>query len=110
VWNLRCGGPAEPDNRFGIRDDQAIGFRSIRYDAAAQTVTLRPIRRLPLRRTFQLTIRGTPPIGLKDSAGMYLDGAGTGQPGTDYVARINAWLLTPPIHHHEGRHTTVERG
>jgi hypothetical protein len=98
---------AGPDHRFGTRDDRAIHIRSVRYDATLHTVTLRPIRRLPLRRTFQLTINGTPPTGLKDTAGVFLDGAGTGHPGTDYVARINAKLLVPPISNHVGGHTEV---
>ena len=98
---------AGPDHRFGTRDDRVIPIRSVRYDATLHTVTLWPVRRLPLHRTFQLTIRGTPTTGLKDTGGMFLDGAGTGQPGTNYVARIDAKLLAPPIQHHGAKRATV---
>jgi hypothetical protein len=86
-----------PDHRFGTRDDQAIRIRSVHYDSAANTVTLSPIRRLPLQGTYQLTIHGAPATGLKDTAGLYLDGAGKQQQGSNYVARITAKLLVPPI-------------
>jgi hypothetical protein len=88
---------AGPDHRFGTQDDRAIRIKSVHYDAAAYTATIRPRHRLPLRRTFQLTILGSPPTGLKDTAGEFLDGAGTGQEGSNYVMIINDKLLVPPI-------------
>jgi hypothetical protein len=78
-----------PDHRTDTKDDRAIPIRSARYDAATETVTLRPIHRLPLRRTYMLTVLGMPPGGLTDTAGVFLDGAGTGRPGSDYVALID---------------------
>jgi hypothetical protein len=81
---------AGPDHRFGTGDDRVIRIRSARYSAATLQVTLRPIRRLPLHGTFQLTIVGTPLTGLLDSEDLFLDGAGTGQAGSNYVTVIGA--------------------
>jgi hypothetical protein len=90
---------AGPDHRLGIRDDRPIRIRSVQYDTVTDTVTLRPFRRLPVRGTYRLTIRGTPTTGLRGS-GLYLDGAGTGQEGTNYVATINRKSLVLPIRNH----------
>lgn len=81
---------AGPDGRFGTSDDRVIRIGSARYNAATLQVKVWPIRRLPIDGTFQLTIRGTPPSGLTDSAGLFLDGAGTRQPGSNYVTIIGA--------------------
>ncbi len=64
-----------------------IPVRSARYDAGSQSVTLLPKPRLPLNQTYVLTVNGTPPSGLTTTVGAFL--AGTGQPGSDYVASIN---------------------
>ena len=101
---------AGPDHRFGTRDDRAVRIRTIQYDAAARTVTIRPAHRLPLRRRFQLTILGTPPTGLKDTAGFFLDGAGTGQEGTNYVIVISDKLLVPPIIHKAEKQAALVHG
>ena len=101
---------AGPDHRFGARDDRAVRIRTIQYDAAARTVTIRPAHRLPLRRRFQLTILGTPPTGLKDTAGFFLDGAGTGQEGTNYVIVISDKLLVPPIIHKAEKQAALVHG
>jgi hypothetical protein len=47
-------------------------------------VTLKPAQRLPLHFAYQLTVVGTPPGGLTDAAGVFLDGAGNGRAGSDY--------------------------
>jgi hypothetical protein len=80
---------AGTDLRPGVEDGRAIRIRRALYDAASQTVTLWPIRRLKLRRTFLLTVVGTPPGGLTNASGVFLDGAGTGQPGSDYMGIVN---------------------
>jgi hypothetical protein len=80
-----------------------IPIRSASYDAATETVTLRPVHRLPLRRTYMLTVLGTPPGGLTDTGGVFLDGAGTGRPGSDYVAVIDRKsLASEPERHKAG--------
>jgi hypothetical protein len=93
---------AGPDHRLGTRDDRPIRIRSVQYDTVTNTVTLRPFHRLPLRGTYRLTIRGIPTTGLTGTDGLYLDGAGTGQEGTNYVATINRKSLVLPIQH-QGR-------
>ena len=64
---------AVPDHRHGVEDGRSIRIRRALYDAANQTVTLWPIRRLPLRRTFLLTVKGTPPGGLTNASGTFLN-------------------------------------
>jgi fibronectin-binding autotransporter adhesin len=73
----------------GENNNRAIPIRSARYSAATRTVTLRPIQRLPLSGTGTLTVVGTPPGGLTNTSGIFLDGADAGQPGSDYIAIIN---------------------
>ena len=51
-------------------------------------MTLEPVRRLPLSRTFVLTVDGTPPDGLTGTSGVPLAGR-DGQAGTDFVARFD---------------------
>ena len=87
----------QPSAKYG----HAIPIRYARYDAAAQTVTIRPIRRLPLRRTFMLTVVGTSPGGLTNTSGIFLDGAGTGQPGSDYTAIVNRKSLAGEVGRHK---------
>jgi hypothetical protein len=62
-----------------------IPIRSVQYDAASQTVTLRLKHSLPLQGTYRLTVIGTPPGGLTTNVGAFLAGSGTGQSGTNYV-------------------------
>ena len=45
-------------------------------------------QRLNLRKTYSLTINGTAPSGLTNPEGLLLDGAGTGQPGSNYVTSL----------------------
>jgi len=101
---------AGSDHRFGARDDHVIRIRSVQYDVAADTVTILPAHRLPLRRRFQLTILGTPPAGLKATARLFLDGAGTGQEGTNYVIIINGKLLVPPNRYKSGTQSAAALG
>ena len=89
---------AGPDPRFGHRDVRAIRIRSVRYDASSNTVTIRPAHRLPLRHRYWLTILGTPPGGLVDTTGLFLDGAGTGQQGSNYVTVITDKLLAHSVY------------
>ena len=83
--NYRLVAPGA-DRRLGTRDDRPIRIASASYDPFGETVTLRPRPLLPLNQRYQLTVRGTPPTGLTDTAGTFLAGSATGQPGSDYVA------------------------
>ncbi len=91
--------PARPHTRSSTGDGRVIRIRFARYDADSLTATLRPMRRLPLHKTFQLTIVGTPPAGLTDTAGLYLGGAHSGQQGSNFVTLISDRLLVSPIPH-----------
>jgi type VI secretion system secreted protein VgrG len=105
----RLIGPG-PDHKFGTKDDHRIPIRSARYNPATNSVLLRPVRRLPLHDKFQLTVKGTAPDGLTSTLGILLDGAKTGQPGSDYVARITGKLLVPPIQHTGGKQAAAAHG
>ncbi len=66
----------------------AIPIRSARYNADSQTVALRPTQRLPLNGTVLLVVVGTPPAGLTNTSGIFLDGSGADDPGSDYETFI----------------------
>src|SRR5262249_48235554 len=75
----------------------SIKIRSIVYNASALTVTLSPSRLLKLHQSYRLTVIGTPPTGVTDTTGKFLDGALTGQPGSNFVATVTAFdLVIPP--------------
>ncbi len=93
LQNYRLVWPGR-DGRIGSVDDRPLPLRAASYDAATQSVILSPRFRLPLHRTYGLIVNGHPPDGLTDLSGNLLDGAGDGQPGTDYVARLGP----PPRH------------
>jgi hypothetical protein len=105
----RLIGPG-PGHKFGTKDDHRIRIRSARYNPTTNSVVLRPVRRLPLHDKFQLTVKGTAPDGLTSTLGILLDGAKTGQPGSNYVARITGKLLVPPIRHHATKRADVAPG
>jgi cyclophilin family peptidyl-prolyl cis-trans isomerase len=68
-----------------------IKLRSAVYNSVKDTLTLTPKTPFGLpRRPIKLTIDGTPPLGLKDSYGRYIDGADDGKSGTSAVVLIKA--------------------
>jgi uncharacterized membrane protein len=79
------------DGRFGTRDDRVIRLRGASYNPTTRAVTLRPSRRLRLRDTFLLTVRG-----LADRSGNRLDGDGDGRPGGDFVTVVDRRILAGP--------------
>ena len=79
VGNYALVGP----NRRPVRIAAAL------YDAAAGTVTLLPASRLNVHWNYTLTVVGTAPHGVRNTFGDLLDGAGTGQPGSNFQAAIN---------------------
>ena len=78
VLNYKIVGPA----------GRPIKVESAVYDAATNTVMLRPAGRLNIHRSYRLTINGTADPGLTNPAGTLLDGAGNGQPGSNYVTTL----------------------
>jgi hypothetical protein len=67
-----------------------IKVKSARYNPMTDSVSLALVQRLNLHKTYVLTINGTPPSGLKNPAGLFLDGAGNGQPGSNYLTMLTS--------------------
>lgn len=67
-----------------------IGVDAAVYNSATQSVTLHPHRRLDLHLRYILVVKGAGPGAITDTAGRPLDGAGTGQPGSNYVTTVDA--------------------
>jgi hypothetical protein len=63
---------------------QTMRIRSAVFDPAANTVTLRFSKRINIHHNYELTVIGTGPIGVTDTSARLLDGANSGQPGSDY--------------------------
>jgi hypothetical protein len=66
------------------------------YNPKNLTVSLVPAKRLKVNGLYQLTVNGTPPTGLTDPYGQFLDGAGNGQSGTNYVKVFSVSILQGP--------------
>ena len=66
--NYRITGPA----------GRSVRIRSAVFDAATNTVTLRPADRINLHHTYHLTLVGVGPDGIRNTQGELLDGADTG--------------------------------
>jgi hypothetical protein len=69
---------------------------SATYDLANQTVTLTPVKRLPLNRGQELIVNGQPG-GLANQQGVLLDGNSTGKPGSNYIAIFGGLRSLKPI-------------
>jgi hypothetical protein len=65
-----------------------IGLKSVRYDPVGSTVILTTAAPLAASRRYRLTVDGHSSAALTSPAGVRLDGAGSGHPGSDYVATI----------------------
>ena len=65
-----------------------IKVRKAVYDPVSQTVTLKPVTRLNIHRTYKFTINGTSGSGVASRAGMPLDGSASGTVGSDYVTSL----------------------
>ena len=94
---LGFSSPLDPARAQDLRNYRIVGpgnkaeaIDSATYDPAANTVTLKPHARLVLHRLYKLTVIGTAPDGVADTSGVLLDGAGDGQPGSNYVATLKA--------------------
>ncbi len=73
-----------------------IRVKSATYNAATNAVTLVLAQRLNLRKSYTLTINGTTSSAVRSSTGLPLDGAFTGEPGSDYVTTITQSDLAGP--------------
>ncbi len=71
LGNYRITGPA----------GHSVRIRSAVFDAATNSVTLRPADRINLHHTYHLTLVGVGPDGIRNTQGELLDGADTGRRG-----------------------------
>jgi hypothetical protein len=77
----------------GHKLGHTIAIKTAIYDAAAHTVTLKPVHRVYLYRRYRLTVNGSTPAGVESPAGILLDGKGNGQPGSDLVTTFGREIL-----------------
>jgi Bacterial Ig-like domain (group 3)/IPT/TIG domain len=81
-----------PDNKQGhSKFRRKLG--SAIYDSATHSVTLVPIKRLDIHKTYTLTINGTTSSGVTGPSGMMLNAVSTGQPGSNDVTTITGKIL-----------------
>jgi hypothetical protein len=75
-----------------------IPIDSAAYNPAANTVTLRPRKRINLHYNYRFTVIGTGAGGVTGADGIALAGAADGQPGTNFVTTLN-WrnLVLGPV-------------
>jgi hypothetical protein len=103
VANFRLAA-ANGKGLFTARNSPVMKLRSAAFNPANDTVTLVPRQAFALAKSLQLTINGTPPSGLQDSSGQFIDGANNGMAGGNAVAVIrrtgvtlNAAALAAPV-------------
>ncbi len=73
-----------------------IPLSSAVYNASNNTVTLLTVSPVYLYGSYQLTVNGTPPSGLSNTTGQFLEGQGAGHPGTNYVTSFGESILAGP--------------
>jgi hypothetical protein len=71
-----------------------VGIRSAQYDPATQSVTLFPGQRVNLHRPAPFLVVGIGPTAVTNSAGVALDGARTGQPGSNFSTQLTRQNLS----------------
>jgi hypothetical protein len=74
---------------FAAKNSVVIKLRSARYDPAHNLVTLTPKKAFSVSKPVQLKINGSPPAGLLDSVGWFIDGDRDGQQGGSTLAVIS---------------------
>ena len=85
----------DPVSAVNLRNYRIIGpaGRSVRiksavFDAATNTVTLRPADRINLHHTYHLTLVGTGLNGIQNTQGELLDGTDSGNADSDYTGTL----------------------
>jgi hypothetical protein len=66
-----------------------ITLKSAVYDAADDTVTLIPKKAFALTKNVQLQVNGSPPSGLQDSSGRFIDGDDNGSAGSNAIVILS---------------------
>jgi hypothetical protein len=67
---------------------KTIAIGSANYDAATDTVTLKPRKRINLHETYHLKVFGSGVGGVADARDTLLDGESNGSPGSDYTTKL----------------------
>jgi hypothetical protein len=78
-----------------------ILVRAAVYNPITDTVAIAPRSRLGVHESYRLTVVGTGPSGVTDADGRLLDGADTGQPGSNFatiLSRANLVIAKPVPH------------
>jgi hypothetical protein len=65
------------------------------YDSTNNTVTLTAFGKVPLNQEYALTINGTSPNGIEDTAGNFLEGL-NGKVGTNFIQYFGPEILSGP--------------
>jgi virginiamycin B lyase len=93
-------GTAQNPAAYRITDPhgRVIVINSAVYNPTTRTVTLHPLERLNLHLRYRLTVFGTGPNAVKNTAGVRLDGANNGHSGTNFVTfvTIKNWVRPDP--------------
>ena len=79
---------AGADGLLGTADDIPVGIAAARYDPSQVSVTLTTAEELSPSSEIIVSVRGSSPGGVVDTAGNLLDGDSDGRAGGDYSARI----------------------
>ncbi|MGO9915342.1 MAG: Ig-like domain-containing protein [Isosphaeraceae bacterium] len=102
---LTFSAPLDPSSAQNVSNYTIIGPRgnpiavdSAVYNATNDTVTIHPHDRLNIHYTYHLTVKGSTPGGETDANGFLIDGAGTGQSGSNYQATVTRQNLVYPSH------------
>jgi hypothetical protein len=84
--------PASAENvkNYLITDPggQRVAIARAFYNPARLTVALHPIQRISIHYAYGMIVMGQGSRGLRNIAGQLLDGADTGQPGSDYRVQL----------------------
>jgi hypothetical protein len=99
--------PLNPTSAQDVKNYEIVGpagrkiaVRKVVYDPSSLSVTLYPVERLNIHKTYHFRVRGAHGDALTDTAGNDLDGADTGQPGSDYVTSVTGRdLVLPPSYY-----------
>ena len=79
---------------FAAKNAGTIKLKSAMYTAASHEVALIPKKSFALTKPVQVLVYGTPPSGLQDTDGRYIDGADNGQAGSNAAAILTKKSVT----------------
>jgi hypothetical protein len=74
---------------YTAKNAGVIKLKSAIYTGSSETVALTPRKPFVLTKPVQLQIKGTPPAGLQDNEGRYIDGGHHGVSGSNAIAILS---------------------